>query len=148
MHVVKQLPHQKNVSSQYKSSHPSLWKGFSNLVNEEIFWESFTNYLDSQGQTRDFVHLASGLKSGVISPHNFSWLSALHMGRYSACETTCSMCYDKTILQFFFQLYYLLFRSCSLNVLRGPSHFGNVVTGTTEKSKYNPGAFKINFSSC
>ena len=66
------------------------------------------------------------------------------MGRYSACETTCSMRYDKTILEFY-QLHYLLFGSCSLNVLRGPSHFRNVVTGTTEKSKYNPSALKINF---
>ena len=111
----------KNTSN---SSHPSLRKGFSNLVNEEKFWESFANYLESQGQARDFVHLANGLKSGAISPHNLSWLSALHMGQYSACETTCSMRYDKTILKFY-QLYYLLFGSCSLNVSRGPSDFGN-----------------------
>ena len=134
----------KNTSSQSNSSHPSLRKELSNLVNEEKLWESFTNYLESQGQVRDFVHLANGLKSGAISPHNLSSLSALHMGRYNDCETTCSMQYDKTILQFY-QLYYLLFGSCSLNVLRGPSHFGNVVTGTTEKSIYNPGASKINF---
>ena len=134
----------KNTSSQSNSSHPSLRKGFSNLVNEEKFWESFANYLESQGQARDFVHLANCLKSGAISPQNLSWLSALHMGRYSACESTCSMQYDKIILEFY-QLYYLLFWSCSLNVLRVPSHFRNVVTGTTEKSKYNPSASKINF---
>ena len=81
----------KNTSSQSNSSHPSLRKGFSNLVNEEKLWESFANYLQSQGQARDFVHLAYGLKSGAISPQNLSWLSALHMGQYSACETTCSM---------------------------------------------------------
>ena len=55
------------------------------------------------------------------------------------------MQYDKTILKFY-QLYYLLFTSYSLNLLRGPSHFGNVVIGTTEKIKYNPSALKINFS--
>ena len=70
----------KNTSSQSNSSHSSLRKGFSNLVNEEKVWESFANYLESQGQARDFVHLANGLKSGAISPHNLSWLSALHMG--------------------------------------------------------------------
>ena len=32
-----------------------------------------------------------------------------------------------------------------MNVLRDPSHFGNVVTGTTEKNKYNPSVSKINF---
>ena len=84
------------------------------------------------------------MKSGAIRSQNLSWLSALYMGWYSACETTCSMWYDKTILEFY-QLYYLLFGSCSLNALRGPSHFGNVVTGTTEKSKYNPCASKIYF---
>ena len=81
----------KNVSSQYNSSYPSLGKGFSNLVNEEKFWENFANYLESQGQARDFVHLANGLKSGAISPHNLSWLSGLHMGRYCACQTACNM---------------------------------------------------------
>ena len=45
----------KNMSSQSNSSHPSLRKGFSNLVNEEQFWKSFANYLESQGQARDFV---------------------------------------------------------------------------------------------
>ena len=49
----------KNMSSQCSSSHPSLRKGFSNLVNEEKFWESFAKYLQSQGQARDFVHLAN-----------------------------------------------------------------------------------------
>ena len=70
----------KNMFSQSNSSHPSLRKGFSNLVNEEKFWENFANYLQSQGQARDFVHLANGLKSGAISPQNPSWLSALLMG--------------------------------------------------------------------
>ena len=83
------------------------------------------------------------MKSGSISHQNLSWLSALHMGHYSSCETTCSMHYDKTLLEFY-QLYYLLFRSCALNVLRGPSHFRNVVTGRTEKSKYNPCVSNIN----
>ena len=69
----------KNTSNQSNSSHPSLRK-VSNLVNEEKFWESFANYLQSQGQARDFVHLSNGLKSGVISPQNLSWLGALHMG--------------------------------------------------------------------
>ena len=136
----------KNTSSYYNSSHPThtvLKKGYSNLVRDEKFWESFANYLESQGQTRDFVNLANGLKSGSKSHQNLSWLSALHMGHYSSCETTCSMCYDKTLLEFY-QLYCLLFGSCALNVLRGPSHFGNVVTGTTEKSKYNPCVLKIN----
>ena len=41
----------KNTFSQSNSSHPSLRKGFSNLVNEEKFWENFANYLQSQGQT-------------------------------------------------------------------------------------------------
>ena len=137
----------KNTCSHYNSSHPThtmLKKGYSNLVRDEKFWESFANYLESQGQTRDFVNLANGLKSGSISHQNLSWLSALHMGHYSSCETTCSMCYDKTLLEFY-QLYYLLFRSCALSVLRGPSHFRNVVTGTAEKSKYNPCVLKINF---
>ena len=137
----------KNTSSHYNSSHPThtmLKTGYSNLVRDEKFWESFANYLESQRQTRDFFHLANGLKYGSISHQNLSWLSALHMGCYSSCETTCSMHYDKALLEFY-ELYYLLFGSCALNVLRGPSHFRNVVTGTTEKSKYNPCVSKINF---
>ena len=81
----------KHMSGQSNSSHSSLRMRFSNLVMREKFWESFANYLESQGQVRDFVNLANGLKSGTISPQNLSWLSALHMGQYSACETTCSM---------------------------------------------------------
>ena len=36
----------KNTSSQSNSSHSSLRKGFSNLVMEDKFWESFANYLE------------------------------------------------------------------------------------------------------
>ena len=73
----------KNTSSHYNSSHHThtvLKKGYSNLVRDEKFWEHFANYLESQGQTRDFVNLANGLKSNSISHQNLSWLSALHMG--------------------------------------------------------------------
>ena len=48
----------KNTSSHYNSSHPThtmLKKGYSNLVRDEKFWESFANYLESQGQTKDLI---------------------------------------------------------------------------------------------
>ena len=45
----------------------------------------------------------------------------------------------------FYQLYYLLFGSCALNVLRGPTHFINVVTCSCEKGQYDPSSLRINF---
>ena len=45
----------------------------------------------------------------------------------------------------FYQLYYLLFGSCALNVLRGPTHFSDVVTHTCEKGQYDPSSSWINF---
>ena len=46
----------------------------------------------------------------------------------------------------FYQLYYLLFGSCALNVLREPTHFSNVVTGSCEKGQYDASSSRINFS--
>ena len=49
------------------------------------------------------------------------------MGRYSNCPSTTGMRYDQNLMEFY-QLYYLLFGSCALNVLRGPTHFSDVMT--------------------
>ena len=39
----------------------------------------------------------------------------------------------------------LLFGSCALNVLRGPTHFSNVVTGSCEKGQSDQSSSRINF---
>ena len=45
----------------------------------------------------------------------------------------------------FYELYYLLFGSCTLIVLRGPTHFSDVVTGSCEKGQYDLSSLRINF---
>ena len=40
---------------------------------------------------------------------------------------------------------FLLFGSCALNVLRGPTHFSNVMTHSCEKGQYDPSSSRINF---
>ena len=59
------------------------------------------NGLHNQGQLTDFLNLAQGLLDGKIKWHNMAWTGALHMGRLSACTTTCNMKYDKHYVDFF-----------------------------------------------
>ena len=67
------------------------------------------------------------------------------MGRLSACTTTCNMKYDKHYVDFF-AIVYLLFGASCLNVLRGPLHFGQVVSGDCKKGLYLPSEAKCNFA--
>ena len=55
------------------------------------------------------------------------------------------MKYDPKYAEYF-SLLYLLFESSVLNVLRGPAHFGSVVTKDNVRSKYDPALAKCNFA--
>ena len=92
------------------------------LISFLEFWD----FLKNSGQSKDFVKLASSLMSEDIPADNLAWLSALHIGRYVKCKTTCSMKYDQKYSEFF-SLLYLLFGSALLNILHGPAQFGTVV---------------------
>ena len=122
----------------------SKYKGMSKYICDEKYWENLINYLEKHNQLKDFISLTQGLQSGRIDPNNLSWISALHIGRYSNCPSTTGMQYDQSLMEFY-QLYYLLFGSCTLNVLRGPTHFSNVVTGSCAKGQYDPSSSRINF---
>ena len=80
----------------------------------------FYNGLHNEGQFTDFINLAKGLLDGKIKWHNMAWTGALHMGKLSACTTTCNMKYNKHYVDFFI-IVYLLFGASYLNVLRGPT---------------------------
>ena len=103
------------------------------------------NGLHNQEQLTDFINLAQGLLDGKIKLHNMAWTVALHMGRFSACTTTCNMKYDKHYVDIFSVLYLLFGASC-LNVLRGPLHFRQVVSGDCKKGLYLPSEAKCNFA--
>ena len=106
-----------------------------------MFWE----HLKSAGQCDDFIKLSYSLMVEQIPSDNMAWLSALHMGQYLQCKTTCNMKYDPKYVEYF-SLLYLLFGSSVLNVLRGPGHFGSVVIKENLRSKYDPAASKCNFA--
>ena len=93
---------------------------------------------------QDFVNLATGLINNKIHPKNLAWQSALHMGWYSACPTMTVMRYEPEYMVFM-AVMNLLFGSSTLNVLQGPAHFGSVVSGEAQRSKYDPSESKCNF---
>ena len=134
----------QHVATQCYCFEFSKCKGMSKYIRDEKFWENSMNFLEQHNQLKDFISLTRGLKSGRIDPKNLSWISTLHMGRYSNCSSTTGMRYNQSLMAFY-HLYYLLFGSCALNVLRGPTHFSDVVTCTCEKGKYDPSLLRINF---
>ena len=134
----------KHIGTQCYCADFSKHKGMSKYVRDEKFWENFINFLEQHNQLKNFISLTRGLKSGRLNPNNLSWISALHMGRYSNCPSTTGMQYDQNLMEFY-QLYYLLFGSCALNILRGPTHFSDVVTHSCEKGQYDPSSLRINF---
>ena len=69
----------------------SKYKGMPKYIHEQKYWENFINFLEQHHQLKDFISLTRGLKSGRINPNNLSWISALHMGRYSNCSSTTGM---------------------------------------------------------
>ena len=126
----------KNIGTQCYCVEFSKYKGMLKYICDEKYWENFINFLEKHDQLKDFMTLTQALQSGRIDPNNLSWISTLHMGRYSNCPSTTGMRYNQSLMEFY-QLYYLLFGPCALNVLRGPTHLSNVVTGSCEKGQYD-----------
>ena len=100
------------------------------------FSTNFGTFLKLHNQENDFISLASGLMEKKIDTDNIAWQSALHRGKFTSCGTTCNMKYDTGYVEFF-SLFYLLFGASALSVLRGPGHFGSVVSQTNQKSCYS-----------
>ena len=131
---------QTNCSIQTETSEEYLEYGETEISVAEFF-KMFWEHLKSAGQCDDFIKLSYSLMVEQIPSDNMVWLSALHMGQYLQCKTTCNMKYDPKYVEYF-SLLYLLFGSSVLNVLRGPGHFGSVVTKENLRSKYDPAASK------
>ena len=106
--------------------------------------DKFCTFLEENNQMQNFVSLVKGLIEDKIDPKNLAWQSALHMGQYSACPMMTVMRYEPEYIEFM-GVMNLLFGSSTLNVLRGPAHFGTVVSGKAHRSKYDPSESKCNF---
>ena len=72
----------------------SKYNGMSEYICDKKYWENFINFLEKHNQLIDFMSLTQGLQSGRIDPNNLSWISILHIGRYSNCPSTTGMQYD------------------------------------------------------
>ena len=73
-----------------------------------------------------------------------AWKAVLHLGRYAACLSTTGIHYDEEYVEFL-ALLNMLHASSVLNILRGPGHFGTVISGECEKGQFNPSTSKCNF---
>ena len=80
-----------HIGTQYYCPDLSKHKDMSKYVCDEKFWEHFIHFLEQNNQLKDFISLTQGLKSDRLNPNNLSWISALHMGRYSNCPSTTGM---------------------------------------------------------
>ena len=106
--------------------------------------DKFCTFLEENNQMQDFVSLAKGLIEDKIDPKNLAWQSALHMGQYSACPMMTVMRYEPEYIEFM-GLMNLIFGSSALNILQCPTHFGTVISGKAQRSKYDPSESKCNF---
>ena len=73
----------KHIGTQCYCVEFSKYKGMSKYTHDEKYLENFINFLEKHNQLKDFMSLTQGLQGGRIDPNNLSWISALHIGRYS-----------------------------------------------------------------
>ena len=143
LHCQTEKPKRKLVSTQYtkaKSKRNELQKEFL----DKKFQDSLSQFLSRTGQLRDFLNLTKGLLDERVDSNNMAWQTVLHLGRYAACSSTTGMHYNDEYVEFL-ALLNMLYGSSVLNILRGPGHFGTVISGECEKGKFNPSTSKCNF---
>ena len=136
LHCQTEKPKRKSVSTQYtkaKSKRSEIQKEFI----DEKFQDSLCQFLSRTGQLRDFLNLTKGLLDERVDSNNMAWQAVLHLGRYAACSSTTGMHYDDEYVEFLV-LVNMVYGSSVLNILRGPGHFGTVISGECEKGQFKP----------
>ena len=93
---------------------------------------------------KDFLNLTKGFVNNTVDANNMAWQAVLHLGRYAACSSTTGMQYDNEYVEFL-ALLNMLYSSSVLNILRGPAHFGTVISGECDKGQFNLSTSKCNF---
>ena len=78
-----------------------------------------------------FVNVVNAISSAFLPTSNLAWKSALYCGAWAMCTSTVGIHFDREFNEFFAILQLLFGNSC-LNVMRGPCHFGHLVS---ERSK-------------
>ena len=111
---------------------------------DEKLQESLCNFLSRTGKLRDFLNLTKGLVDERLDSNNMAWQAVLHLGRYAACSSTTEMRYDDECVEFL-ALLNTLYGLSVLNILRGPGHFGTVISGDCERGQFTPSTSKCNF---
>lgn len=101
--------------------------------------------LSDAGQVDNFVKLIKSLASGKLLASNIAWKCLLDRAKWSMLRTTCSMRYDKDVLEFF-SIIYILFGNAALTLLRGTGHFGHLLEGLSALGKYDPTKCDCNFA--
>ena len=132
LHCQTEKPKRKLISTQYtkaKSKRNELQKEFI----DEKFQDSLCQFLSRTGQLRYFVNLKKGLGERVDC-NNMAWQAVLHLGRYAACSSTTGMHYDHEYMEFL-ALLNMLYGLSVLNILRGPGHFGTVISCLSVKKE-------------
>ena len=143
LHCQTESTARKSVSTQYtkaKSKRNELQKEFL----DEKFQDSLCQFLSRTGQLRNFLNLTKGLVEETVDHNNMASKAVLHLGRYTACLSTTGMCYNNEYVEFL-ALLNMLYGSSVLNILRGPAHFGTVISGECDKGQFNPATSKCNF---
>lgn len=121
------------------------YEDFALKLSDPELLKPLMQRLIEEKQMGDFFNLLDALASKELPANNIAWKSALYRGKWATCATTTSLKYDREYSEFF-AILQLLFGTSSINVLRGPCHFGQVVTENSEKGKYSPSEGKCNFA--
>ena len=71
-----------------------------------------------------------------------AWKAVLHLGIYASCLSTTGMHYDEEYVEFLVLLN-MLYGLSVLNILRGPAHFGTVISGECDKGQFDPSTANV-----
>lgn len=105
----------------------------------------FFRKLFQQNQLQVFCTFVQLVISSDFSLSNIAWQAFLDRVKWQSCTSTTVMKYQPEVKEFW-ALLKNMFGSSVLNVLRGPAHFGKVVTEECERSSYDPNQGTCNFA--
>ena len=115
-----------------------------NLQMNKI-WEKFAEKLWKKNQSDPFIKLITALATKKLLFNNLSWKCTLDTGKLSLCKSTTRMKYDPDCGEFF-SLFALMFGSSTVDMLRGPANFSQVIIEKTCRGLYDPQQGTFNFT--
>lgn len=122
----------------------SFHQNCMDVIKDDQKLKQFVDKLSDCGMLQYFMDLFNQVGAGTLSPLELPLLLAFERAHFQSIPSTTCMTFHPMTKKFF-ALGYNLFGNSFLEYCSGPKSHGQIITGQSERGRFDPAAAKVNF---